>query len=59
MVKAAVSNIISASDILGASKQKTGGSCPVNLERFEKIGKVNGHNYMHKVAKMLLSMDKN
>jgi hypothetical protein len=59
MVKAGVSNFISASDILSASKNKTGGSCPVNFERFEKISKLNGHNYMHKVAKMLLDMDKN
>jgi hypothetical protein len=59
MAKPAVSNIISASDILGASKQKTGGSCPVNFERFEKISKISSHNYMHKVAKMLLDMDKN
>lgn len=59
MVKAAASNIISATDILNASKNKTGGSCPINLERFDKINKINGHNYMHKVAKMLLDMDKN
>ena len=59
MVKAGASNIISAADVLTASKNKTGGSCPVNFERFEKIGKVFGHNYMHKVAKTLLDMDKN
>ena len=58
MVKASASNIISAADILSASKNKVGGSCPINLERFEKIGKLNGHNYMYKVAKMLVDMDK-
>lgn len=59
MVKAAASNLISAQDVLAASKNKTGGSCSVNFERFEKIGKLTTYNYMHKVAKNLLEMDKN
>jgi hypothetical protein len=59
MVKAAANNLISAQDVMNASKNKTGGSCTVNFERFEKINKLSGYNYMHKVAKNLLDMDKN
>ena len=58
MVKAAAKNLISAQDVINASKNKTGGSCTVNFERFEKITKLSSHNYMHKVAKNLLDLDK-
>lgn len=42
MVKASAANLISAQDVMNASKNKTGGSCSVNFERFEKISKLSG-----------------
>lgn len=50
--------IISAQDIINASKNKSGTGCILNLSRFEKIGKISQKNYMWKVAKQLLEMNK-
>lgn len=50
--------VISAQDVLQASKLKGGNCCTLNLSRFEKIGKISQKNYMWKVAKQLLEMDK-
>lgn len=50
--------VISAQDVINAAKNKSGVGCVINLSRFEKIGKISQKNYMWKVARQLLEMDK-
>lgn len=50
--------IISAQDIINVSKNKSGVGFFINTSRFEKIGKISQKNYMWKIAKQLLEMDK-
>lgn len=62
MVKKQVSKpteqVISAQDIISAHKTKTAGNSNINLAKFASYTKINQKNYMYKVAKQLLEMDK-